>query len=123
MRLSSFTALGFEVNAVLEACPKFKFSVAEVRDSAQRGMLVEELAARFGDKADLSLLLADEREVVDVDLALSDASDSLHGREGKKAGVSKNGLCLAMALILEAIQEQFGGLDQLVINEDVGCEE
>jgi len=114
MKLSSFTALGFEVNVMLEACPKLKFSAAEVRDSARRGMLVEDLAHRFGDKADLSLILSDEQELVDVDLALSDASDALDGREKKKVGVSKNGLCLAMALILEATQEQFGMLSQSV---------
>ncbi len=113
MKLSSFTGLGFEINAVQEACPKFKLSMAEVHDSAERGMLVEDLAESFGDKADFSLLLSDRAELEDVDLALATAAESLQGREERKVGV-KNGLGLAMALILEAIQQQFVLLDDSV---------
>ena len=107
MKLSSFTCLGFEANSVLDSCPKFKLSFAEVHDSAERGMLVEDLAERFGDKADFSLILSDEDELTDVDLALSDAVTALDRHEITKADVSKSGFCLVIALVLEAIQEQF----------------
>src|SRR2546423_12843037 len=108
MKLTSFTGLGFELNAVLEGSPRAKLSFNEVRDAAQRGVLVEHLAQRLGDKVDLSAISSNEDELVDVVLALRVASEALDGREARKVGVSKNGLCLAMALILDATQQQFG---------------
>ena len=107
MKLSSFTSLAFNVNSVLDQNPKFKLPFAAVRDSAKRRMLVQDLARQFGEQADLSLLLSDVDELVDVNLALTNASSALEGRVMRKVGVSKNGLCLVMALILEAIQQEF----------------
>ena len=74
MRLSSLTYLAFETNAVLDACPRFKLSIAEVHSAARQGFLVEHLAKRFGQKADLSLLLSDPDELNAVDFALADAA-------------------------------------------------
>ena len=51
MKLTSFTYLGFELNAVQEEFPRAKLSFKEVRDAAQRGVLVEHLAQRLGDKS------------------------------------------------------------------------
>ena len=110
MKLSSLTYLGFETNAVLDMCPDFKISFAEVHAVARGGMLVEHLAKRFGDKGDLSLLLSDPDELNAVDFALTDAASSFEGREGRKTGVTKSGLCLVMAIIFEAIQQQSAAL-------------
>src|SRR5437867_1912071 len=105
MRLSSLTYLGFETNAVLDACPGFKLPIAEVHSASRAGRLVEHLATRFGAEADLSLLVAHPEELDAVNSALTQAADSLEGREARKTGVSKNGLCFVIALVLEAIQQ------------------
>jgi hypothetical protein len=107
MKLLSFTSLAFSVNSVLDQNPATTLSFAEVRDSAKRGVLVQDLARRFGEQPDLSLLLSDEHELSDLNLALTNASNALEGRVMRRVGVSKNGLCLVMALILEAIEQQF----------------
>jgi hypothetical protein len=46
-------------------------------------------------------------ELADTEAAIRDAAGALEGRERRKAGVSKSGICLVMAIIFEAIQQQF----------------
>jgi hypothetical protein len=74
MRLSSLTLLGFEVNAVWDGCPDFDFTLDQIHEAARAGKLASTLAARFGDAADLSLLLGDEEELGEVEVALRDAA-------------------------------------------------
>ena len=110
MRLSSLTYLGLESNAVHDERPDLNLSFQEIHDAADRKELVQHLALRFGDSADLSLLTSlpdNQNELAEVNQALHDAASALYGRERKKVGVTKNGLCLVHALILEAIQQQF----------------
>jgi hypothetical protein len=107
MRLSSLTYLGFETTAVWDSCPDFELSFAEVHDAAQRGRLVALLRERFGDSADMSLFDMDAKELADTEAALRDAASALEGREGRKTGVRNSGICLVMAIIFEAIQQQF----------------
>ena len=102
MKLSSFTSVASEINAVFDLYPRLKLSFAEVREAARSGTLIELLADRFGNKADFSLLLLDEDELTDVDLAISDATNALGD-----AHVSSSGFSLAMALVREAIHQQF----------------
>ena len=107
MRLSSLTYLGFETTAVWDSCPDFELSFREVHDAAQRGQLVAVLRKRFGDAADLSLFDMDAKELADTEAALREAASALEGRERRKTGVSNSGICLVMAIIFEAIQQQF----------------
>ena len=107
MKLSSLTYLAFETNAVLDACPRLKLPFAEIHSAAREARLVEYLAKRFGNKADLSLFLAHPDEHAVVNLALADAAGGLQDRERRKTGAERNGLCLVIAIILEAIQRQF----------------
>jgi len=110
MKLSSLTHLAFETNAVLDACPDFDLPLAEVHAAARQGVLIQHLAKRFGDKADLSMLLTNPDELHAVDFALCDAVSSLEGCGHRKIGVTNNGLCLVLAIILEVIQQEFSSL-------------
>lgn len=107
MRLSSLTYLGFETTAVWDSCPDIELSFDEVHTAAEKGALVKLLTTRFGDAIDLSLFELDKKELADTEAALSQAAAGLCGRERRKTGVSESGICLVMAIILEAIQEQF----------------
>ena len=108
MQLSSLTYAAFEINAVWDTCPDFELSFAEVHEAAEREELLTLLANRFGDKADLSLFdVPDSNECRETEIALRLAAEALAGRERRKVGVEQSGMCLAMALILEAIQQNF----------------
>ena len=104
MKLTSLTYLAFETNAVLDACPDLDLPFEEIHTAAEENRLIEYLAQRFGDKADLSFFLAHPEEEVAVNLALAEVAGGLYGREGRKTGVERSGLCLVIAFILEAIQ-------------------
>ena len=59
--------------------------------------------------ANFWMLLGNAEELKQVDLALGAAAAAIEGREAGVAGVRQNGLCLVLAIILEAIQQQFRG--------------
>jgi hypothetical protein len=42
-----------------------------------------------------------------MERALENAAEALRGREIRKTGVGENALCLVIALVLEAIQQNF----------------
>ena len=104
MKLTSLTYLAFETNAVLDACPTLDLPFAEIHTAAEENRLVEYLAERFGDKADLSFFRAHPEEETAVNLALAEVAGGLYGQERRKTGVERSGLCLVIAFILEAIQ-------------------
>jgi len=110
MKLSSLTYLAFETNAVLDEYPGLKLPFAEIHSAAEENRLIEYLAQRFGDKADLSLFQAYPEEEVAVNLALAEVAGGLYGRERGKLGVERSGLCLVIAFILEAIQRHDAAL-------------
>lgn len=105
MRLSSLTCLGFETTAVIDKCPELNISFAEIHAAAERGQLIAFLRQRYGDYADLTLYNLDPAELAEAEAALRDAASALDGREGRKTGVRNNGLCLVLAIVLEAIQQ------------------
>ena|SRR5437899_9036877 len=108
MRLSSLTYTAFEINAVWDTCPDFELSLSELHEAAQKEELLILLATRFGDHADLSLFdMPGSTERQETEAALRLAAEALAGRERRKVGVDKSGMSLAMALVLEAIQQNF----------------
>lgn len=107
MRLSTLTYLGFEVNALWDACPDVELSLSEVHEAAKAERLVALLEERFSDSIDVGLITMQPAELAGLEKALSDAASALEGREKRKVGVRDSGLCLVMALVLEAIQQQF----------------
>jgi len=105
--LTALTHLAFHINATLDACPDFELSYAEVHDNAEIGYLVEHLAKRLAGRADLYLLTSNHDQHISLERALGEAAQALRGRERKKANIEKSGLCLVMAIILEAIQQNY----------------
>jgi hypothetical protein len=105
--LTALTHLAFHVNAAIDACPDFDLSYAEIHDAAEIGRLVEHLDKRLKGHADLYLLTCIPEKLTSLEIALREGAEALRGRESKKAHVSKSGLCLVMAIILEAIQQQY----------------
>ena len=107
MNLVSFTNIAFQINAILDEAPGLELSFKEIHDAAEAGHLLEHLAKRLKDHVDFGLTLTRPKEHKDVESALSDAAGCLDSREAGKAGVRQRGLCLVMAIILQAIQRQF----------------
>jgi len=106
MKLCSFTHLGFLLNWIIDECPDTDLSFKEIHDAAREGDLVGLLAKRYGHVADFGLL-EPSPGLEQMEAALRDAASGLEGREGGKLCVTQSGLCLAMAIVLEAIQQQF----------------
>ncbi len=76
-------------------------SFAEVHDAIQAGRIIEWLVEK---RADMSILLSEsmsDAKALVVE-ALKLASTVRKGQERRKLGVEKNGLCLIIALALEA---------------------
>src|SRR5580765_758984 len=105
--LTALTHLAFHVNATIDACPDFDLSYAEIHEAAEVGRLVEHLEKRLRGHANLYLLTCIPDKLTSLEIALREAAEALRGREPKKANISKSGLCLVMAIIIEAIQQQF----------------
>src|SRR6266850_5298803 len=135
MKLTSFTHLAFLINWIMDEQPPTRkdprrpsvwlprinipkderftpvedLSFREVHKAARDGDLIGLLRRRFGHIADFSLLLPSPYQITNLEqmeAALSLAAEVLEGRE-HKALVEKSGLCLAMAIVLETIQQQF----------------
>ena|SRR5947208_1992776 len=105
--LCSFTHLAFLINWTIDERPANDLSFAEIHAAARIGRLVDLLAGHFGHIADFSLLLGNPTNLEQMEAALCDAASTLEGREAGKVCVSNSGLCLVMAIVLEAIQQQF----------------
>jgi len=106
--LCTYNHLGFLINWIMDERPDLDLTFAEIHQAARQKQLIELLRQRFGHVADFGLLRHDSLTNIEhMELALSDAAFALEGREAGKACVQHNGLCLAQALVLEAIQQQF----------------
>lgn len=105
--LSSFTSVAFEVNAAYEATPDLNMPFHEVFKAAEGKKLVSYLAQAFGDICDFSLLFNDSQTLSKVEDAFMNAAETLRGRVSRKTGVKSSGFGLVMAIVLEAIQQQY----------------
>jgi len=107
MKLSSLTYLAFELNALLDICPNHDLPFTAIHDAADLGLLVEHLDKWFPGQIDLSLLLSNADELTQVEIALRDSAEGMYGRDVSSRGRDASGLCLVMAIVLNAIQHQF----------------
>jgi hypothetical protein len=112
---TALTHLGFQINAALERSPALDLSFAEVHEAADACHLVEHLAKRLAGQADFYLLTSDCEQLASLEAALRDAAEALRGQEGATAEIEKSGLCLVMAIVLEAIQQKFANVPEPVI--------
>ncbi len=107
MKLSSFTCLAFLINRALDPGPDRDLSYREIFDAASEGQLIRLLARRFDHIAEFSFVTHAGFEVIQqMDAALRDAAAGFDGRVGRPTG-PVSGLCLALDIVLEAIQQQF----------------
>ncbi len=104
VRLVDLTFTGFVVNAALDDGKGGDLSFDEIYSGLESGNLLVDLDRKYPATFDFSLFPAGgdaEQQLVE---ALNNASGGIRSRERRKTGVEHNGLCLLMALILEAIQ-------------------
>src|ERR1051325_5450145 len=108
LTVTNLTHLAFHINAVIDSGANVDLSYRDIYDATDIGCLLERLEKRLHDRADLSLLTSLEPDhILAIEKALQNAAAALRGREMKKAHVEKSGLCLLMAIILEALQQNF----------------
>ena len=65
------------------------------------------LMKQLDDDGAMELWARDVTTRAEVESALTNAVIALRGREGKKTGVEEKPLCMVVALVLEAIQQNF----------------
>ena len=106
LRRSALLKLAFIVNSLADSPSEPDLPLSEVHAAAQEGCLLELLAQYAGRRPDLSFLQSPPGSFDELNSALRLSSTVLQGREFLKAGVYRNGYCLALALVLYAIRER-----------------
>lgn len=98
---SSFTFVIFQLLGLLDEGRTLDFE--NVRKAAEAGNLIEMLEQSFPfPSLDLSHIKGKDRQAANA--LLTDIALSVWGRERRKFAVKKNGMPLAIAYFLEAIQ-------------------
>lgn len=100
----SLTFTGFLINAALDDGKGADLSFEEVYAGLETGTLLIDLDRKYPDTFDFSLFPPDSERELGLLGALRGATGGIENRERRKTGVEHNGLCLLMALVLEAIQ-------------------
>ena len=106
MRRSTLLRLAFIVNSLADCSSEGDLPFPEVHAAAQEGRLLELLARRSARFFDFSFLKSPDGSFDELNSALRLSSTILRGREFLKAGVCRNGYCLALALVFYAIRER-----------------
>jgi len=105
VRRATLLRLAFIVNSLADSPSEPNLPFPEVHAAAQEGRLLELLADYAGRCPDFSFLQSPPGTFDDPNSALRLSSTVLQGKEFAKAGVCRNGYCLALALVLYAIRE------------------
>ena len=106
LRRSALLRLAFIVNSLADSPSQTNLPLPAVHAAAQQGRLLELLAQSAGRCPDFSFLQSPVGSFDELNSALQLSSTVLQGREFAKAGVYRNGYCLALALVLYAIRER-----------------
>ena len=106
LRRSALLRLAFIINSLADSPAVPALPLSEVHAAAQDGSLLELLSQYAGRRPDFSFLQSPPGTFDELNSAIRDSSTILHGREFTKAGVFRNGYCLALALVLYAIRER-----------------
>ena len=106
MFLSSLTSVGWCANMMLDRREQAPFTIDELYAAVDRRDLVG-LLLQIDDSGAIELWAQRPEARAEVEQALGNAAESLRGREIRKAGVGENALCLVIAFVLEAIQQNF----------------
>ncbi|MGV8125848.1 MAG: hypothetical protein ACP5PV_01380 [Methanothrix sp.] len=103
--LSHLTMVISEMAVAIEHGYLGKVSFAEIYQGIENGNLISFLKERLGDTVDLSLVMPDQdqgRLFID---AMRYVVPGLEGRERRKTGIEKCGLCLLIVLCVEAVRQ------------------
>jgi hypothetical protein len=105
MKLTYLIYFIYEVNMVLDRGEHQDISIADVEGHIEAGDLVPWLQARLSlARIDLSLLLPDlAKELND---GMMDILGAYKGKERRKWGIERSGLCLLIAWTAELIQRR-----------------
>jgi hypothetical protein len=106
VRRSTLLRLAFIVNSLADSPSEPNLPLPEVHAAAQEGCLLELLTQYAGRCPDFSFLQSPPGTFDELNSALRLSSTVLQGQEFAKAGVYRNGYCLALALVLYAIRER-----------------
>jgi hypothetical protein len=82
------------------------FSFDDIYSAADRGELID-LFMKIDDSGLIQGACRDQPNRDEIERAFADATEALRGREMRKTGVGDNPLCMVMAIVLEAIQQNF----------------
>jgi len=107
MRLSQITSIGWCANMMLDRKEQPSFTIDDIYTAVDEGGLVDLLMKTIDDSGLIEACAQRPEQKAELENALSNAAEALRGRELRKAGVGENALCLVMAIVLEAIQQNF----------------
>lgn len=105
-RLSTLTALGFILTAHIDRGAGGEISLDDVHDAVAAGTLWEMLQEKVPD-IELGLITETRDQSPKVLGVIGEAAAIMRDRERRKYGVENNGLCMLIACILEAIQQEW----------------
>jgi hypothetical protein len=106
MNLSQITSIGWCANMMLDRGEQAPFTFEDIYAAADNGTLVD-LFLKIDDSGIIEITAREPEQRVETERALADAVEALRGREIRKAGVGDKPLCMVMAIVLEAIQQNF----------------
>ncbi len=107
MRLSMLTSIGFCANIAIDQKQPAPFSFEDLYNASDSGTLVDLLQRSIDDSGSIALWAKNLNDKRAVEKALNNAAEALRGRELRKVGIGDNPLCMVIAIVLEAIQQNY----------------
>ena len=102
---ASLMKLAIIINSLADSPSEPHLPIAEVHAAAQEGRLLPLLVRYAGRRPDFSFLQSPPGTFDELNSTLHKYSVILQGREFLRTGVSRNGYCFALALVLHAARE------------------
>lgn len=110
-RLSSLTALGFQLNHALAVGQGGNLTFDDLYAAIDGGSepFWSLLATKYGLDVGLFKGFSPEGDTQGdrVVQAIRDAAEGMRGRERRKYGIESNGLAMLLAYVLEAVQQEY----------------
>lgn len=111
MHLSTITSVGWCANMMLDHKKQSPFTFDDIYSAADKKQLVD-LFLKIDDSGIIELWAQDPKERANGEEAFGNAVEALRGREIRKTGVGENALCMVIALVLEAIQQNYSNVNR-----------
>jgi hypothetical protein len=102
--LGTLVFMGLLVNSAVDGGMGSDLDFDVVYEGIEQGTLLDELDKRYPGAFDFSLFRSGNNAEDYLIDALRGATGGIENRERRKVGVENNGLCLIVALLLEALQ-------------------